>query len=239
MIDLVIPLGKGSKWNDNELRYSLRSVEKHLKGIRDVYIVGECPDWLQNVNHVRFEETGHASQNIMEKFLIASSIDKISDNFMAWNDDLFLRTDIDAETYPYKNGGPLQKYIKNTGDWYNEYLIETKNRLQSSVLPTFNFDVHAPIIYNKTDFTAIMSYYDFNEKLLVKSIYCNSKFIRGEPFDDCKIRSYHSTLKLYEAIEGRELFSIGDSCLLAKYGNKSSVKVFLQEMFPHKSKYEK
>jgi hypothetical protein len=51
-MDLVYVLGSGSRWGDNELRYSLRSVEKHLKGYNNVYLVGDKPDWVRNVTHI-------------------------------------------------------------------------------------------------------------------------------------------------------------------------------------------
>ena len=40
-MDVVYILGKGSVWKDNEIRYSLRSIEKHLTGFDRVFIVGQ------------------------------------------------------------------------------------------------------------------------------------------------------------------------------------------------------
>jgi hypothetical protein len=39
MIDVVIPLGWGSIWDNQEIKYSLRSFERHLKGIRNIFVV--------------------------------------------------------------------------------------------------------------------------------------------------------------------------------------------------------
>lgn len=49
-IDLVYILGSGSQWRNNELRFSLRSVQKNLKGYRNIYIVGENPGFLKNTS---------------------------------------------------------------------------------------------------------------------------------------------------------------------------------------------
>ena len=49
---VVYVLGTGSKWKNYELLYSLRSIEKNLKGFTDVVIVGELPSWIQNVIHI-------------------------------------------------------------------------------------------------------------------------------------------------------------------------------------------
>ena len=55
-MDIVIPLGTESRWHDNELRFTLRSIEKHLTGYRNVIIVGWCPPWVQNVVHIKKED---------------------------------------------------------------------------------------------------------------------------------------------------------------------------------------
>ena len=48
MIDVVYILGDGSKWGNNEIKYSLRSLEKYGKNIRDVYICGNKPYFVNN-----------------------------------------------------------------------------------------------------------------------------------------------------------------------------------------------
>ena len=40
-MDIVYIIGSGSKWQDNELRYSLRSIEKFGGNFGEVYIVGD------------------------------------------------------------------------------------------------------------------------------------------------------------------------------------------------------
>ena len=44
-MDIVYILGNGSKFNNEEIRYSLRSLEKFVNFDR-VFIVGECPKFL-------------------------------------------------------------------------------------------------------------------------------------------------------------------------------------------------
>jgi hypothetical protein len=56
-IDVVYPLGTGSVWQDNELRYSLRSLEKNFPDLGRVYVVGHKPDWLGNVEHIPFGDS--------------------------------------------------------------------------------------------------------------------------------------------------------------------------------------
>ena len=52
LVDLVYVLGKGSRWQDNELRFSLRSVSKNLSNVGQIFIVGQIPDFVKNCVHV-------------------------------------------------------------------------------------------------------------------------------------------------------------------------------------------
>ena len=53
MIDLVIPLGTGSKSGNDELKLFLRSIEKNGTGIRNILVVTDhVPDWLTGVQIV-------------------------------------------------------------------------------------------------------------------------------------------------------------------------------------------
>ena len=53
-VDLVYPLNKlCSHWRNQELRYSLRSVEKFVKNYRNIYIIGDKPKYLNGeVAHI-------------------------------------------------------------------------------------------------------------------------------------------------------------------------------------------
>ena len=45
--DLVIPLGMGSIWQDNEIRYCIRSFVKYFSQLGKIFIVGSHPDFLK------------------------------------------------------------------------------------------------------------------------------------------------------------------------------------------------
>lgn len=46
MTDLIYITGGRSAWQDNELRYSLRSMQKYLTNMGNVFVVGTSPDFL-------------------------------------------------------------------------------------------------------------------------------------------------------------------------------------------------
>ncbi len=240
-IDVVYVLGKGSIWNDNELRCSLRSIEKYLKNYARVWIVGECPEWVQNVTHVPCEDVGvWSDRNIMEKILRACSEPEISEEFLFFNDDHFLLAEFDAFTFPFFTDGDLQRKIdrrKNNGrsDHYRYTLENTQNALKKKNLPTKNFDVHTPIRYRKKDFAECMKGFDWtvDYAYVIKSLYSNSREINGEHFVDMKLVGPMKAEDIHDAIRERKIFSVGDGAF------SGQMNVVLFELYPDKSKFEK
>jgi hypothetical protein len=230
MSSIVIPLGTGSRYNNRELIFALRSFEKHLKGISSVVIVGDCPDFLQNIIHIPRADTSHKQANIRNKILCACYDDRVTDDFCFLNDDVFLLQDLDITNVPYWYSGDLTNY-KEEG---TKALIE---ELMWRRLPTKRFDLHQPIVYNKRKF--MMAVNDFHERCIIKSTYCNYWRIEGEPMIDMKVRHPHSYQWIKENIPGRIYFSVGENKDVYADGLNPSMWKFLEEMFPEKSSYEK
>lgn len=95
---------KGRYGNHNELKYSLRSVEKHLPWIRNIYIVtdNQIPFWL-NVNNEKVKIINHQeilpaaaipcfNSVVIEYFVY--KIPNLSEHFLLANDDLFVNKDL-------------------------------------------------------------------------------------------------------------------------------------------------
>ena len=73
MIHIVYPTIKTE--NDcEELRYSLRSLDKNLIGDYDITIIGYKPKWITNVKHIPFCESKDKYVNITNKIILALSI---------------------------------------------------------------------------------------------------------------------------------------------------------------------
>jgi hypothetical protein len=72
-IDVVYILGKGSTWSDNEIRFSLRSVDINLEH-RGVFIIGDKPDFIntKHLTHIPAEDI-HTEKlkNALHKLKIA------------------------------------------------------------------------------------------------------------------------------------------------------------------------
>lgn len=229
MIDIVYTLGNGSTWNDNEIRYSLRSVQKHLSGFGRVYIVGKLPDFLTNVIHIPVddERKGIADTNIMRKLKIACENPNISETFLFMNDDHYLLKPFEADKFPYYYSGTISQYIRTRGaDSYGRRSMATKNSLEDRSLPTKYFDIHYPILYNKKAFLKdVVGQYQqaYPDGMILKSLYANAQRIEGVEIEDCK--------KPFPLVHKLPCFSTFPRVNAGTYR-------FLNDQFPDKSRFE-
>lgn len=239
MTDVVYILGSGSKWDNNEIRYSLRSVEKHLKGIGSLFIVGFDPGFLKGHIHIRMADIHgeNANRNILEKTLAACKDERVSNTFYASSDDIFLLKDFQASTFPRYHRNDLMSTIKKmkTTSGYRITLSNTHTVLSQKKLPTINFNIHAPFLYDKKKFPDVVSQYpmDVHYGYGVKSLYANTLKLDGEYLPDCKIDEVLTYQQIFEKIKKRPLFSIGDK------GINKDMKSILYDLYPNPSRWER
>ena len=108
--------GKKRFSNNNELKYSLRSVQKYCPWVRYIYIVtdNQTPDWI-NTDNNNLKIIDHKEifgKNILPTFnsnaieMRLKYIKGISDNFLSFNDDFFIGKKTMKNDFFYKNGLP-------------------------------------------------------------------------------------------------------------------------------------
>lgn len=237
-IDVVYCVGRGSLWNDLEIRYSLRSMEKHLSEFRNVWIIGHCPDFLKNVNHISYPDDQRCKEaNIYRKILRACQQPEISEDFLFCNDDHFLLSDVDTANFPYYYRTDLGSYALRfkRGNRYRIAIVNAYRALRERGHSLNSFDVHCPILYNKQKFLDTMPQYDWTQKVtyIIKSMYANTNGIVGERVVDCKVNTQISSDEIRAIIKNRKFFSMGNG------GIGNAMKEVLQELYPVPSKYEK
>jgi hypothetical protein len=236
MIDIVIPLRNDSTWNNNEIRYCLRSVEKHLTGIRDVYIIGHKPKFLQNVVHIPMRDPSpYVTVNIKNKVLRACEEKGLSDDFLFMNDDHYLMPKFNIRCLYYSK--TLKHAVSSTKN--SIYRLILNNTIMFTGHDQLFYDVHTPTVFNKAAFKSIMERpaWDIQFGIVMKTWYWFNHIPDGDmpvhtEISDGKIRSpkadwadiaYHS--QFTPVISSSDRVGPG------------MVK-FLERMFPEKSKYE-
>ena len=246
-MDVLYIVGKGSRWNNNELRYSLRSIEKHGHNIGRVFLVGEPFSFLSDeVTQIYcYDKFGpcYAHKNIEYKIQYAISTGLLPEHFLIASDDHFYIKDVDFDNYPvyYKNKTipySIPSGIKPNPYWYS--IFETRKFLLKKGLPIYQTNAH---LYKHFDvrlykdniniFNDAYNLWYGGEVNLIMGNLMIANGIEPQSIEDCKVQRFFSKDELYNKIAGRHVFSIADSAVKCGIGN------ILGEMFPEKSRYEK
>lgn len=251
-MDILYLLGKGcSKCDNNELRYSLRSIEKYGKNVDRVYVAGYCPDWLSdNVIKVPVNEPYKCARNITEKHLnmlytIMYVVDNtdINDDFLISMDDHFYIKEVDFDNYPVYakivNNDTQLDTRKLPPNRYGILILDTKFLLKKYNLPTYFLTLHRNMhMYRDT----INECRDKLEMILKKKYNCepiafilNYKYGQNPfpftPILDVKVSNEKQTHKIDAS--KTHVFSTYDFEL------NSTLDILIGKLFPNKSKYEK
>lgn len=235
--DIVYILGGNSCWEDNEIRYSLRSVDKFLHSYRNVVIIGRLPDFIDpsKVTHIPCVDANKdKAKNIKKKLVEACNSPLVSEDFMFFNDDYFIVAPIDANKYPYYWKCDLYHTMAINQTVYRNHVDSTIKALIKRNHPLKNFDTHKPIIYNKEQLLNVIYSYDWsiNYGYTMRSLYCNTLEISGEYKLDDKIVRPTTVGGWMARIRGIDCFSIEDRAV------NSMFKEFIHSLFPDKSRFE-
>lgn len=237
MIDIVYVYGNGlSEWRGQELKYSLRSVEKFVKNYNNIYIIGDKPVYLNDkIIHIPKEDSIYSckSKRIYEKLLIACDTKEISEEFVFYNDDFYHLNYFDVLNIPYYYDFSIEERIKIMRKTsYLNTVKNTLNILKENNLPTKFFDIHFPICYNKNLFKEVMTKYDWEIRsgYIIKSLYSNTLKIEGIKRNDIKIYGNNKDENINEKLNNADFFST--------YLITRKIVNLFNEYFPNKSSYE-
>lgn len=240
MNDLVYIVGKGSIWNNQELKYSLRSAEMFVQNYNRLVIVGHAPNFVdkQKIIHIPAEDT-HANKavNIMRKVKLACENKELSENIMLMNDDYFVVKNISADSYPYTWKNTLEEALKRnpTYSQYYNHINETFKLLKNENKTAFNYDMHCPIIYNRQKLLEVVNAYEWDNLrfgYILRSLYCNTLGVEGEFKPDVKLNHTRRLKDMLNIISQTDCFSIGDRAINNQLGK------LLNLLYPNYSKYE-
>jgi hypothetical protein len=228
-MDIVIALGTGSRWQDNELRYALRSIEQHLKGYGKVVLIGEKPKWIKNVEHHYLADVpGKKNFSIFQKIITGSDWVE-GDDFIFWNDDHFLVKDLDVKDFKFWYDRDCHFYAHKATGLYKIAITNTNN------LPGKNnyyTDIHTPIMYNKHRFAKLLNL-PWKQEFVIKSAYTKNEDGPFEPMEDIKINRFYTVNEWTGRLHNKLFFSIGS------YAVNGDFKIYINQKYPNKSQWER
>lgn len=242
MVDLLLPLGKGSIFGNQELRLFLRSLERYCTGWNKLWIVGEVVDFVKNSDRVQSvfvrEDAGAPKDaRIAMKQLAALRQLPIAERVVLMNDDYVFTKPTDlSKINPFRKHATLETG-SNRPDEYGKVLKDTSDRLKNLGLTDYNFDVHMPCLISRKAYIEMEPHWidSKNSKrgFVVRSLYHNVQKTDGEIITDMKIyNSDGGPTALERQVQDRWVFSYDDGAF------ERAVKPYLLKNFPEKSSFE-
>lgn len=234
-IDLVYILGGGSRWNNNEIRYSLRSVENYFLNAGRVFIIGECPEWATNIIHIKVpDKDSNKLLNARAKYLVAAKDKRISDNFALMNDDFFfLKPTKKIDNYSRGTLDQMMKLHPTKNGYYYRSLWDTRKRLDTMGIPNaIDFEIHAPMIFNKEKLLTTISMIETDKAFSIRSCYGNLMNLKPKLTTDFKAANILE-FAIQMKRKGANFLSINDALVADE-----NFRHWITNMYPKKSKYE-
>ena len=230
--DIVIPYRTHSNFSEEELRYALRSIAKNFLPLGDVYIIGDCPNWVKGVIYIPTNQGYSKADNVRGAYHLAVALPDLSEDFVIWHDDTYLLEPIDE--IPLWHGDSLQEFLAKYQSryplsYYTAIIERTTQRLPIE-LP--NWELHTPYKVNKRAFAEQLKTYA-GQGALSRTLYYNL-FHQGEG-------EYHQDVKLYEVSGSLGWQNEQRFKTFASSDDKTFFQVFypvLKEMFPEPCKFE-
>lgn len=228
----IVYMVKDAIYNE-ELRYSLRSVEKNFPHNRVVFIGGK-PMCVHPDKQIIVNQKGATKWDRVRAMLeLVGKDGSLTENFVLFNDDFFVMKPV-TELPPYRYG-TLQELCqrierKNKGKptKYTFSLEKTIKALGEKGLPTLNFELHLPILINRSKLLKTIE--RFPEVKGTRSLYGNSYLVPfSKPMRDVKIFDNKSLPTGDQPFLSTEDMSFANG----------EVGKFIRETFPDKSRFER
>ena len=243
IVDVVYPLSAESLWDDNELRYSIRSLEKHFKNLGKIYIIGHLPDFIKpddyNIIHIPFPDsyTENKDANLIAKLLRACQEESLTDEFLFMSDDQYILQDVYAENMvPFYSVKLAERRYRTNNKWERR-LQRTYQALKARGKEGYEYDTHAPVIMQKELFKEVMLTYDWGATpgYCINSLYFSHTRDEHVQRDVQVVRVTHTKEDRPALVE-----RIADACYLNHndVALKGPIKEIIEEEYPEPSPFE-
>lgn len=178
-MDVLYVVGKGSSWDHNELRFSLRSVARNFPHDR-VIVSGHCPLWLsKEVVRLHYNDPGRErGRNSLSKALWALESGKVGERFALFCDDFYILKPWTCDAMRYV--GHLKDRVKKArstrpaGEQWRKMIEATMKTCEAMGLPDpLDFGAHHPFVMERDKATeALRHSLSLPVAVDVNTLYC-------------------------------------------------------------------
>lgn len=186
----IVYFVKNSPSNE-ELRYSLRSVERNFPH-RKVWIFGGKPDYIKPDEYVPIRQIGNTKWEKVRNMLMNCCEHRgVSEDFFLFNDDFFVMHEI-SDYEPMFDGSIYKRIVQVEGRNYDKpsaYTAQLRKMVHELErycpdAPMNNYAVHMPMLINKEKALCVLKKF---QSPMFRTIYGNYWNIGGKQMPDMKI----------------------------------------------------
>ena len=180
--------------DNEELRYSIRSVAKNMPH-SNIVVVGGKPDWYKGkfIEVNTLTANGRASRNKYEnaKNNIRHIVDnpEISDEFVLMNDDFYVMQPVD--NLQYYHGGLLENKLTQHKLFapsapYTNVLVRTRQVLDAlDIKDPLDYALHVPMRFHKNKLFEVLK----QPIASIRTLYGNIYRVGGRQIEDVKVHN--------------------------------------------------
>lgn len=188
MNDIVYLLKNGP---NEELRYSLRSIEKNFDKGRVIFVGGKPADITPDLFIEIRQDSPTKWANTRRNLLAACEDARVSDNFWLFNDDFFIMRQYDRTEPEFD--GELKSHIAEVearhGGLQSRYTKLLRNLVktleENGIENPKNYAIHRPMLLDKQK--ALETLHRFPEEPMFRALYGNINQIGGRQVKDVKV----------------------------------------------------
>lgn len=239
MADVIIPLGTGSRSDNDELRILLRSIERNYLDRNRVIIACEnLPAWCSDrVVHVKAADTEahNKDANLHAKVLAAIGQCEVGKFMFCADDNVFMQPVLDIGMPVLHNPRTAADFTA-TSRWRIRMLNTFEFAKANGVPIKYNYECHAPQLFDGPAVHDAMSSIDFRKQPGL-CIYTTWRVVTDTWRDSLDQHIYKETAEsdtcLSSLTYGKMFLGYNDS------GFSAGLRERLLALFPDKSEYER
>lgn len=194
-----------------ELRYAIRSMEKHFRDMTGCVVVGDKPGWYTG-EHIPFEDVEGRKE-----YSVYLKLKQVNETVLYSNDDFFALQDFDHRLPNYYFGTCREMAMRVADRRFKDLFGQCPPEWRM-------FEIHCPMAIDTREL-------DYDNDCLLKTTYANRLNLPGVELVDCKIRSnlYYGEVK--HIIKSRPFWSTHDNAT-------GGILAMLKRLYDKKSNFE-
>lgn len=176
--------------NNEELRYSLRSVDENLRCVDEALVYGGKPPWCV-CRFTPLSRGGSKYARTYNNLRAACEDESVGDTFVLMNDDFYIMEPMDE--VPVLHRGKMLDIVK----WYEKeypsavYTANTRRTYEYlkalGIKNPKSYELHVPMVFDREKLLEVLYMIEGDMSLQYRTIYGNLCSIGGDKIDDVKV----------------------------------------------------